>query len=293
MSLIFRLQESVAAGDQAFCDCRAQSGSSVDQHQLAIGNRKITCVQAMESQQLGPQLPRGGGEVRKISPNGVKDDFRKQLAALLKFHDVGVKGLATESDQSTFVEHSLLAAAVIWEGFVSDMFIAYINGDAARFKQHLQASFEEHMKAGATPKRVFDTFGKLELPGHLTKAQVQSLADGVGNNITFPNFGELEDRAGTWLSAAHASKFTALTAQQKATVNAVIALRNHIAHRSKRSLDAMNDALAKGALHPTGLKRLDNRFHNVGAWLKAKPVGLQTTRFSLIMTALDGIGATF
>ena len=187
----------------------------------------------------------------------------------------------------------MLAAAVTWEGFVSDMFVAYINRDATRFKQHLQTSFAEHIKTADKPKLVFDKFGGITFPKHFKKADVPELADSVGNNITFPNFAELEKRAGTWLVDAHAAKFSGLTAQQKAVVNSVIALRNHIAHRSKRSLDAMNEVLANGALHPTGIKRLDNSVSNVGAWLKARPVGNAETRFAIIMSILKGIGATF
>jgi hypothetical protein len=231
--------------------------------------------------------------VRKISPESVRDDFRAQLRDLSAFHKTGFSAFSTEAEQSAFTEQSLLAAAVTWEGFVSDMFIAYINRDATRFKDHLESSFEAHLKTGATPKRVFDTFGKLAFPDHLTKAQVQDLANHAGNNITFPNFDQLEQKARVLLVAAHGAKFTGLSGQQKAIVNSVIALRNHIAHRSQRSLNAMNDTLAEGVLHQTGLKRLNNRFHNVGAWLKARPAGFEATRFSLIMTALDGIGGTF
>lgn len=231
--------------------------------------------------------------MRKISPDDVRDDFRQQLADLTTFHNTGFAAFTSETDQSTLTEHSLLAAAVTWEGFVSDMFIAYINRDATRFKQHLQTSFTEHVKTADKPKLVFDKFGAITFPKHLKKADVSELADSVGNNVTFPNFDELEKRAGTWLVPAHAAKFSGLTAQQKAVVNSVIVLRNHIAHRSQRSLDAMNEVLAKGALHPTGIKRLNNSVSNVGAWLKAKPAGHAETRFAIIIAILDGIGATF
>jgi len=231
--------------------------------------------------------------VRKISPDAVRDDFRQQLADLTTFHNTGFSAFTSETDQSTLTEHSLLAAAVTWEGFVSDMFIAYINRDATRFKQHLQDSFDTHLGTSSTPKRVFDTFGSLSFPDHLKKADVIALANSMGNNITFSNFDLLEQKAGIWLIAAHATRFSGLTAQQKAVVNSVIALRNHIAHRSQRSLDAMNEVLARGVLHPTGIKRLDNRFHNVGAWLKSTPVGHNQTRFAIIINTLDGIGATF
>ncbi|CAI8879087.1 hypothetical protein EMIT0158MI4_260002 [Burkholderia ambifaria] len=173
------------------------------------------------------------------------------------------------------------------------MFIAFINRDATRFKDHLKASFQTHVNAASTPTRVFEKFGVLAFPTHLKKADILALADSMGNNITFSNFDLLQEKAGKWLVAAHAAKFTGLNAQHKAVVNAVIALRNHIAHRSQRSLDAMNEILARGALNPTGIQRLNNRFSNVGAWLKSTPAGRNETRFTLIMNTLDGIAATF
>lgn len=231
--------------------------------------------------------------MRKISPGGVRDDFRQQLTDLTQFHNRGFAAFTSETDQSTLTEHSLLAAAVTWEGFVSDMFIAYINRDATRFKQQLKASFDVHVNTASTPMRVFEKFGILTFPTHLKKADVLALANSTGNNITFSSFDLLEEKADKWLVAAHATKFSGLTAQQKAVVNSVIALRNHIAHRSQRSLDAMNEILARGVLHPTGIQRLNNRFHNVGAWLKSTPAGRNETRFAIIMRTLDGIGAAF
>lgn len=88
------------------------------------------------------------------------------------------------------------------------------------------------------------------------------------------------------LAAAHAANFAGLNAQQKAIVDSVIALRNHIAHRSQRSLDATNDVLARAPLHPTGIRRL-------GAWLKSTPAGRNQSRFADIINILDDIGATF
>lgn len=208
-----------------------------------------------------------GGQLRKISPEGVRDDFRAQLADLVRFHSLGLGGFQAKADQSTFVEHCSLTAAVIWEGFVSDMFVALINRDPSRYKQYLRNSLNQHINNSGTPRRVFDKFGSIKFPDHLSKTQIQGLADQMGNNISFFNFENLEDKAETWLVEAHADKFVSLSSQNKVTVDALIALRNHIAHRSQRSLDAMNEVLQSGALHPTGLQRSQNRFHNVGAWL--------------------------
>lgn len=230
--------------------------------------------------------------MRKVSPESVRDDFRAELQALTNFHRLGVTAFANESDRSTLTEHSLIAVAVAWEGFVNDMFIAYINRDATRFKEHLKKSVEMQLVA-PRPKRVFASYGDLAFPKHLKKHDIEALADSAGGNITFPNFKELEAKAKVWLTSAHAAKFSGLTLQQKAVINAVVALRNHLAHRSKRSGDAMNRALAAGTLQGTGIKRADNRVLYVGAWLKATPPRFQETRFSLLVQILDGIGATF
>lgn len=72
--------------------------------------------------------------MRKISPNDVRDDFREQLRNLSDFHTEACNLLTWQAQQSTLIENNLLAAAVAWEGFVSDMFIAYINRDAIQFK---------------------------------------------------------------------------------------------------------------------------------------------------------------
>jgi len=228
--------------------------------------------------------------MRKISPQSIINDFVKQLGDIKTLYVEGIDGLSKGGDKSRLAEYSLLAAAVAWESFISDMFIAYVNSDSAQFKQHLKNSFNEHLAKHDKANTVFLKYGELEFPSHLTKADVQSLANSSGSNITFSSFALLEDRARIWLVQQHADKFARLTAPQKAVVNAVIALRNHIAHRSKRSLDAMNEALAAGALYTTGIKRQDNRFHNVGAWLKAKPVGRNESRLITIISLLDAIG---
>lgn len=229
--------------------------------------------------------------MRKISPQSVIDDFVKQLRDIKSLYMEGIGSLSNDEGKSRLAEYSLLAAAVAWEGFISDMFIAYINSDSAQFKQHLKNSFDEHLTEHDKANTAFLKYGKLEFPSHLTKADVQSLANSSGSNITFSSFALLEARAGIWLVQQHADKFARLTPPQKAVVNAVIALRNHIAHRSKRSLDAMNDAVAAGALYTTGIKRQDNKFHNVGAWLKAKPVGRNESRLITIISLLESIGS--
>lgn len=229
--------------------------------------------------------------MRKVSPQDIRDDFGRQLTDLTNFYQAGMEALGSGREQSTLTEHSLLAAAVAWEGFISDMFIGYINVDATRFKQHLQEAFEQHLQSQEKANRVFQAYGSLHFPAHISKRDIQSLANSSGNNITFPNFSALEERARRWLVAAHSDRFTSLTAPQKALIDAVIALRNHIAHRSNRSGESMNKLLAVGALHVTGIRRGANNVNNVGAWLKAVPANSDESRILTIFQALDVVGA--
>ncbi len=229
--------------------------------------------------------------MRKINPADVRNDFDEQLTALSAFYASGMDRFKGDAERSTFVENCMLVLVVAWEGFVNDMFVAYINGDATRFKQHLNDALEEHLRDAKKPRKVFNEFATLKFPVHLTKGQVQEFADDEGSNITFSNFEKLVDKAHVWLVAADANKFENLADPQRKVVDAAIALRNHIAHRSKRSSNSMNTALTMGPLHGTGLQRGNKKVANVGAWLKSRPVGYQNTRFSIFLAELKAIGA--
>lgn len=231
--------------------------------------------------------------MRKIDPISVRDDFLSQLDEIRAFYASGLIGFKTEADHSRLTEHMLLALAVSWEGFVSDMFIAYINRDPAKFKVHLEASFRSHLKDSNKPKAVFDRFGKLSFPKHLSKADVQALANSSGNNITFSSYARLLEGAQAMLVAAHCAKFSSLSAQKRAIVDALISIRNHVAHRSDRSGEAMNNALLVGALYTTGLKRGVNKTYNVGVWLKSKPTVRHKSRLDILIDSLEQIARTF
>src|SRR5205823_529705 len=153
------------------------------------------------------------------NPNDVRTDFAASLADVAAFHATANAALTGDKDKTFLVEHTFLAAAVLWEGFISDLLVAYINRDATRFRTHLKDALET-------------------------------------------------------------------------TLTAMIAIRNHIAHRSKRSGQAMNDALAKGALHGTGLGRGGpNAVNHVGSFLKSKPAGKQMARIDLYLSALGPVAA--
>jgi hypothetical protein len=230
--------------------------------------------------------------VRKINPADVKSDFDQQLTALNDFYVSGIEKFSGDAEKSTYIENCMLVLAVAWEGFVNDLFIAYINRNPDRFKQHLRNALDHHLLDAPKPQKIFNEFGVLRIPTHLSKKQVQDFADEAGGNITFSNFEKLEEKASAWLVANDAQRFANLSAQQKGIVDAIVALRNHIAHRSEMSSKNMNAKLERGQLHLVGLRRGRKKVAKVGAWLKAKPPGRQATRFSMFLTELKAIGAS-
>lgn len=228
--------------------------------------------------------------MRKTDPDDVRADFAAGLADVVSYYDTAFAAVTGDKDRTLLVEHTFLAAAVLWEGYVSDLLIAYINRDTTRFRQHLKDAFE----AGMTTKQktIYTNYASLSVPVHLKKADIIELVDAGGNNITFGHYGELTEAANRWLVAASAGRITGRTAGQKASVNAWITIRNHIAHRSERSARAMNVALAKGELHGTGLGRVGpNAVNHIGSFLKSTPVGMQMPRVRLYLDAMSAIAA--
>jgi len=171
---------------------------------------------------------------------------------------------------------------VLWEGFLSDLIIAYINRDSSQFAVHLRNALETDL----TPKqtRIYSAFTTLTIPTHLNKADVISLIDGQGNNISFSNFNDLNDAAARWLAATDAAKIANLTNAQKAILNALTAVRNQIAHRSEQAHKAMQIALSAGALYPTGLQRGTNAVSQIGSYLKARPQGHASKRIEIFLS---------
>lgn len=225
--------------------------------------------------------------MRKTDPDDVRNDFAAGLADVVSFYETAFAAITGDKDRTLLVEHTFLAAAVLWEGYVSDLLVAYINRDTTRFRQHLKDALEAGMST--KQKTIYTNYVSLSVPVHIKKGDIVELVDAGGNNITFSHFGELVEAANRWLVPASANRITGRTASQKASVNAWIAIRNHIAHRSERSGKAMNAALAKGELHGTGLGRVGpNAVKHVGSFLKSTPVGKQSPRIKLY---LDGMGA--
>lgn len=211
--------------------------------------------------------------MRKIDPEGVWSDFSDQLAEQALFYSRSWAALPDAQDRKIATENYTLTLGVLFEGFINDLIFAYANRDCSRVMQHLETSVRETLQSNLKAAAAFDSFAEFKSQRHLTKDELKTVLDPSGRNTSFPTHAAIEDRAQQWLIAGHAERFSRLTAQQKAVVDLTIAFRNNLAHRSKSSLDRLNDILALGALHPTGLRRGVNRVKQAGHYLKSRMNG--------------------
>lgn len=208
--------------------------------------------------------------MRKIDPEGVWSDFSDQLVEQALFYNRSWDALTAAQDRKIATENYILTLGVLFEGFTNDLIFAYANRNCARVMQHLETSVRDTLQSNQKAAAAYDRFAEFKLQRHLTRDELKTVLDPAGRNTSFPNYVAIEERAQQWLSAAHVERFTRLTAQQKATINLTIAFRNNLAHRSKSSLDRLNEILELGALHPTGLRRGVNRVQQAGNYLKSQ-----------------------
>lgn len=226
--------------------------------------------------------------MRKVDPESVKSDFVSALTDLNSYFDDAAELLSKrEGDLSTLSEQTMMSAAVLWEGFISDLIVAYINRDSSEFENWSTNILQESIK-GQRAKSILTEYVTVNFPRHFTKSEIEILLDPNQRNLVFFNYSEMKKMTKKLLFSDHYQCFAAIDSRDGAVINAVIAVRNYLAHRSKSSKKRMNDALFSGGLTRTGLKRGINDIHKVGPYLKAVQTG-QRRRVVIIMERLSAI----
>ena len=205
--------------------------------------------------------------MRTMNPALVKASFNSQVTEALAFYK-STRGLLTSDSEITKLSAlTMVSLATSWESFVSDLFVAYINRDPSQFAEHLENALTEGLSE--KQKEIQTRYAKFVRPRSVDRKTISTLIDANGNNITFSNVIDLKSGAKRWLSAESRRGIEAITDEQGAIMNLWIALRNHIAHDSERSRDALQVAVSKGVLHGTGLHRARNAIHTPGVYLKS------------------------
>jgi len=228
--------------------------------------------------------------LRTMDPARVRASFDAQIDDALSFYRRVVTGLRSDADVTRLSALTLMSAATIWESFLSDLVIAYINRDPSQFSVHLENALKQDLSG--KQKQIQSRYAPFVAPNSIERKAIVSLLDSDGNNITFKSAAHLKKTAKIWITQGNRAGIEGLTNQQMAVIDLTVALRNHIAHDSERSRDALKNAVSKGALHGSGLHRAQNAIHTPGVYLKSKhrqPGG--NPRIEEILGHMRAIGA--
>jgi hypothetical protein len=203
--------------------------------------------------------------MRKVDPDGVREDF---IAAIEWVDALG--GLVEDAPGAPqqLSELQLLAAVVFWEGFLTDLFVAYVNRDSTRFVKDLRIRLSQSVegKFGRTAA----TNVLLRLGPHLDRETVVGLLDPQGRNLSFSSGDELLAKARQLLPKPAVLRFeTTLRRSDRALIDAWTAIRNFVAHRSRAAMAEMNRTLANPNLRGC-FRRSVNEVHSVGRYLCAR-----------------------
>ena len=203
--------------------------------------------------------------MRTLDPANIRADFDSALADIGTSIATSEERIDTVPPRKLISEYAFVAAASLFEGFVSDLFVAYINRDFERFRTHIlgQLKIETDDKYAKRAKQFVDTSMR-----HLTADQIRDTLDPSQFNVAFPTTGKMKESAGKWLSAADAARFANLTARQCAVIDFTKRVRNYLAHRSQSSENEMQTALVAIDL-PAELTRGVSNISDVGAFLRA------------------------
>lgn len=190
------------------------------------------------------------------------------------------------SGKKLISEFSFLSAAILLEGFISDLFVAYINRDNSVFVGYLVGKMS--IDVSDTHAKRAKNFASISIGQHLSSANIRSVLDWRDYNITFPSVAEMKAGAGQWLADPYKGYFTGIPADQSATLAATKSIRNFLAHRSAASKSGVQTALIAADL-PVALRRGQHNIRDVGSFLRSRPAPQTPFRLDQYLLALQQI----
>jgi hypothetical protein len=210
--------------------------------------------------------------VRKKDPNDVVDDFQSLLADSLDLWSDTCDEVTRNELRSNASVSAFRNAAIGLETFRSDWHIAAINRDSTAFVADLSVRIEQSIESRwpGIGSRV-----TLSLPKHPSLNLLHDLIDPEGGNLAFGDRDKWRARAGRELTDPYRLAVASLTDRDHQLLAAVVAIRDCISHRSRKSSDSMNAALADLAHADRALRRDVARVRpsGIGAYLFANASG--------------------
>lgn len=210
-------------------------------------------------------------------------DLRVPRRAFLDVLDNGraVWDQSQDADRArlkTIAEDTFLRFIVGWESFASEWFIGCVNRDASRLRRYIERELETWLRRtimDAPHQRYTVRFPSpvVSLPTHPRLDTVRELLDPGGRNIEFASFDELRDRSHRHLQPRFAGRVQSLYgAGANEIVDAGLAIRNTLAHRSRQSVQLMNQRVRTFSSYPR-LRKQTMSTDGIGTYLVARTTG--------------------
>jgi hypothetical protein len=212
--------------------------------------------------------------VRKSNPDYLLTQFQNELTGLIDYFDrvsESIAGTQHEmADLSRLAENTFVSAYVGFEGFISNLFVAYLNRDPTVFQQFNDNSMRQRVQAKFGQWNA-NRIAFATIP-HLNVDQLRDILDPNQRNITFSSVAAMKQRAQEILAPEYANRIGNLTAHDDRVIDTSRAIRNYISHRSDNAYQQMNAALSTVDQGPpnTALGRGVNLIQAVGAFLKSE-----------------------
>jgi hypothetical protein len=224
------------------------------------------------------------------TPAQVVASFQKEVTATLDLHDELLLAVAKHPKKQSLVnmlvEQCVLSVSVLWEGFIHDLIVAYIEqrpDECVRFhKDRVTQSIKEK-------NQIFLTWITINVPAVLSKAEIESMVDPKGWNITAESAAVLSKLTNQILPGGVARKF-ALNEPDGKFVDLTISMRNYLSHHSVGSLNIMKQKLAE---YQKVEKKspLRGKFTEMGPYLMRQLKGAPGSRAKVIGLNLSALAA--
>jgi hypothetical protein len=188
--------------------------------------------------------------------------------------------------ETMLAEQCVLGLAVLWEAFVHDLIVSYIEESS---EACIRFHRDRVTQSVGSKSKLFAKWITISIPDVLSRVQIEMLVDPEGWNITADSAETLAKKANQFLTAPHAIKFS-LADVDRAFVDLLIATRNYLSHRSTGALAIMKQRVKQ--LHDVdATSPLNGRVTTVGAYLKTRPPGAAHSRAKLVGHQLSTLAA--
>lgn len=159
---------------------------------------------------------------------------------------------------------------VVWELFISDYLLFAINEDSSYFIKDRENEILNSIK---TKFGEWDN-NRIEFKKnkYFNIDNLKLLLDQNGENITFKNFNDLENKFNRLTNPLIHKKLSSINQEEKELINCSRLIRNLLAHQSKKSFKELNnffEKLRKDNIMNNFTERVSS-IKNIGAYLKVK-----------------------